>query len=195
MLVLSGRVQRALVVGVLVAGAFTVLFGVTGALFSMGASLVVGFLPWLGLAVGVALIVAGGVTLSGAGLGVDAGPLAASKLGPRARGGGVRGYAAFGIAYGLASLGCTLPLFLALLGTSVAIGGPWSSVVAFTLYGGGMATTLTVVALIAAVAGLGIVPRIGALRRVVPGLGASLLLASGAYVVYYWLSAGRILLT
>ena len=57
---------------------------------------------------------------------------------------GTRGYAAFGLAYGLAPLGCALPVFLALLGTPVAAGGPGSAVVAFALYGIGMATTLDV---------------------------------------------------
>src|SRR5512132_3674390 len=112
---------------------------------------------------------------------------------PDAGSSGTRGYAAFGLAYGLASLGCALPLFLALLGTAIAVGGPWSAVVAFALYGIGMATTLGVLTLVAGIVSFGVLVRVRALGPFVSKLGSVLLLVSGAYVVYYWLTAGRFL--
>lgn len=195
----QARARRALAVGVSVAGAFAIVFGVASALFSIGysaiSSLVVGLLPWLGLGVGVLLVVAGGVASSGRSLRFDAAQRVAGKLGREARSPGIRGYVAFGLGYGLASLGCTLPLFLALVGAATAAGGLRSAVDAFALYGAGMATTFGVLALVASLAGVGIVTRGRAVARFVPGLGAALLLVSGAYVVYYWLTAGRFLLT
>jgi cytochrome c-type biogenesis protein len=196
---LAARARRALVVSTVVAAAFTLLFGVTGALISAGStlisSLIVGLLPWVGLGVGVILVIFGGVILSGKSFGFVAAQRVASRFGRTASGSGTRGYAAFGLAYGLASLGCTLPLFLALLGTASAAGGPGSAIVAFALYGLGMGTTLSALTLVAAIAGVGILSRLRGMGWFVPGLGAALLLASGAYVVYYWLSAGRLLLT
>jgi cytochrome c-type biogenesis protein len=191
---LAARARRALAVSVVVAGAFTFLFGVTGALFSLGSSFIVRLLPWAGLGVGVLLIIAGGVILSGRPLAFDAAQRVAGRVGRDASNSGTRGYAAFGLAYGLASLGCALPLFLALVGTAVAAGGRSSAIVAFALYGIGMATTLGVLTLLAAIVSFGILSRLRAVGRFVSGLGAALLLASGAYVVYYWLSAGRLLL-
>jgi cytochrome c-type biogenesis protein len=196
---LAARARRALAVGAVVAAAFTLLFGVAGALISAGSSLisslVVGLLPWVGLGVGVALVIAGGVILSGRSLRLGTAQRVASGFGRTASGSGTRGYAAFGFAYGLASLGCALPLFLALLGTATAAGGPGNAVVAFALYGLGMATTLGALTLVAALMGVGTLTRLRGMGRFVPELGAVLLLASGAYVVYYWLSAGRLLLT
>jgi cytochrome c-type biogenesis protein len=196
---IAARVRRALAVSAVVAAAFTLLFGVTGGLISAGStlisSLIVGLFPWAGLGVGVVLIIAGGVALSGKSLGFGAAQRVASRFGRTASVSGTRGYAAFGLAYGLASLGCTLPLFLALLGTATAADGAGNAIVAFVLYGVGMATTLGVLTLIAAIAGIGILARFRGVGRFVPALGAALLLASGAYVVYYWLSAGRLLLT
>ena len=191
---LAARASRSLAVSVVVAGAFTVLFGVTGALFSLASSLIVRLLPWVGLGVGVLLIIAGGASLGGKTLGLDTAQQAASKLGRDASSSGTRGYAAFGLAYGLASLGCALPLFLALVGTAVAAGGPWSAVLAFALYGVGMATTLGMLTIAAGIVSFGILARVRAMGRFVSGVGAVLLLASGAYVVYYWLTAGRYLL-
>ena len=194
----AARVRRALAVGASVAGAFAVIFGVASALFSIGyagvSSLLVGLLPWLGLGVGVLLVVAGGVALSGRPVRFDPPHRMAGKLGREASTSGIRGYVAFGLGYGLASLGCTLPLFLALVGTATAAGGIGGAVGAFALYGAGMATTLGLLALMASLAGVGIVSRGRTIARLVPGLGAGLLLVSGAYVVYYWLTAGRLLL-
>jgi len=170
-----------------------VLFGVTGAIFEFASAVIVHLLPWVGLGVGIVLIVAGGISLGGRALSFDTAQLLASKLGRSARSSGTRGYAAFGLAYGLASLGCALPLFLALVGTALAGGGGAGAIVAFALYGVGMATTLGVLTLIAGIVSFGILARVRAVGRLVSTFGSVLLLLSGAYVVYYWLTAGRFL--
>jgi cytochrome c biogenesis protein CcdA len=100
---------------------------------------------------------------------------------------------AFGLAYGLASLGCALPLFLALVGTALAGGGGGGAIVAFALYGVGMATTLGVLTIVAGTISFGILARVRTVGRVLSGLGSALLLLFSAYVVYYWLTAGRFL--
>ena len=50
---LAARTKRSLKVSLVVAGAFTVLFGATGALFSLASTLIVRLLPWVGLGVGL----------------------------------------------------------------------------------------------------------------------------------------------
>jgi cytochrome c-type biogenesis protein len=191
---LAARTRRSLKVSLVVAGAFTVLFGVTGALFSLASTLIVRLLPWLGLGVGVVLIVVGGMTIGGRLITFDAAQQFASRLGREAGTSSTRGYAAFGLAYGLASLGCALPLFLALVGTAVVLGGVGSALLAFVLYGLGMAATLGVLTVLAGIVSFGILSRVRSVGRVVSVVGSVLLLVSGAYVVYYWLTAGRFLL-
>ncbi len=190
---LAARVRRSLMVAGVVAAAFTALFGAVGAVFSFASSIIVRSLPWAGLGVGVVLILVGGAVLAGAPISSALPQRAATRVGKRASGSGTRGYAAFGLAYGLASLGCTLPLFLALIGTAIAAGGRWAPVVAFVLYGAGMATALGVLTVAAGVLSFGVLDRVRGAARVVSRLSAVLLLASGAYVVYYWLTAGRLL--
>ena len=88
----------------------------------------------------------------------------------------------FGVGYGAASLGCTLPLFLALVGAS--LGG--AKLTAFVAYGIGMAVVLIALSVLVALA------REGATRLVRPALpymgriAGVLLLASGGYLFYYW---------
>src|SRR6266545_2477712 len=180
-------------VSLAVAAAFTALFGAVGAVFSLGSWFIVRSLPWVGLGVGVLLIVVGGVFLGGGAIRSSVPERMASKLGPTARRARIRGYAAFGLAYGLASLGCALPLFLALLGIAVAAGGPWNALVAFALYGVGMAAVLGSLSLAAGLVSFRVLAGARGVGRFVSGPAAVLLLASGAYVVYYWLTTGRLL--
>jgi cytochrome c-type biogenesis protein len=151
-------------------------------------------LPWVGLGVGVLLVLIGGLALSGRHIATSVPQRLASRAGREAGASGMRGYAAFGFAYGAASLGCTLPLFLALMGTAAATSGRGSALIAFVLYGAGMASVLGVLTVTAGVVSFGILGRARGLVRVVASLGAALLLLSGGYVVYYWLTAGRLLL-
>lgn len=191
---LTVRARRSLTVAGVVAVAFTAMFGAMGAIFSIGSSVIVRSLPWAGLAVGVLLILVGGMTLAGRPIGQRLPHRLADGLGKGAGEKGTRGYAAFGLAYGVASLGCTLPLFLGLMGTATAAAGRWAAVLAFTLYGAGMAAVLGVLTIMAGMVSFGALARMRAATRFVSVVGAALLLISGAYVTYYWLSAGRLLL-
>src|SRR5262245_29053761 len=192
---LGARVSRSVAVAVVVGASFTALFGAVGAVFSVGSSLIVRALPWIGLGVGVVLVLIGGLVLSGRPVASSLPDRLADRVGRRAGTSDVRGYAAFGLAYGAASLGCTLPLFLALMGTVTATSRLYgAAVIAFVLYGAGMAVTMGLLTIVAGVVSFGILQRVRAFVRIVTALSAALLLLSGAYVVYYWLTADRLLL-
>jgi cytochrome c biogenesis protein CcdA len=182
-------------VAVVVGATFTVLFGAVGAVFEIGSAPIVRSLPWVGLGVGVVLVLTGGLVLSGRHIGTGVPQRLATRIGKGASTSGLRGYAAFGLAYGAASLGCTLPLFLALMGTATATSRLYgAAVLAFVLYGAGMAASLAVLTLVAGLVSFGIFERARSFVRIVTPLSAGLLLLSGAYVIYYWLTAGRLLL-
>jgi cytochrome c biogenesis protein CcdA len=193
---LGARVSRSVAVAIVVGATFTALFGAVGAIFEAASAPIVRSLPWIGLGVGVVLIVTGGLALSGRHIASSLPQRLAASIGRGAGVTGMRGYVAFGLAYGAASLGCTLPLFLALMGTASATSRLYgAAVIAFVLYGAGMAAALGVLTVVAGVASFGILQRLRGFVRIVTTLSAALLLLSGAYVVYYWLTAGRLLLT
>ena len=191
----AARVGRSFRVSIAVAISFTVVFGATGAVFSFAASPIIRALPWLGLAVGTVLVGVGAVTLAGRSIVVPASERAADAAGRKATGSGVRAYTAFGLAYALASLGCSFPLFFALVGTAMATGTIATAIGAFIVFGIGMATVLGVLTVLAGTLGIEVVRRGRRLTRVMNDAGAALVLLSGGYVVYYWLSAGRLLLS
>jgi cytochrome c biogenesis protein CcdA len=189
----ASRTRRSLTIAATVATAFTVLFGAMGAVFEVASSVIVRSLPWAGLGIGIVLILVGGMSLAGRSVGRGLPERVAGAIGRGANERGMRGYAVFGVAYGVASLGCTLPLFLALTGTAVASAGTGAAALAFLLYGAGMAAALGLVTVVAGIVTFGVIGRLRPITRFVAGAGSALLLLAGAYVVYYWLSAGRLL--
>jgi protein-S-isoprenylcysteine O-methyltransferase Ste14 len=93
----------------------------------------------------------------------------------------------FGVAYGVASLGCTLPGFLTLVGASLSSGGTTASLAAFAAYGVGMALVLMALSIAAALLQQGLARRLRRLLPYLPKLTGLLLVLAGAYLSYYWL--------
>jgi cytochrome c-type biogenesis protein len=173
------RIGQGLVVGAMVTAGFLAVFTAVGLPLSLGVGAIADAVPWVGLATGI--------LLASAGLGVIAGrPIATVFLPhPRVRVRSQRRLSAmvlFGVGYGAASLGCTLPIFLALVGASLGA----DKIVVFLAYGAGMATVLTALSVAIACARQGLA---GRMRRLLPHVGrlaGVLLTASGVYLTYYW---------
>lgn len=94
---------------------------------------------------------------------------------------------AFGAGYGLASLGCTLPVFLVLIGASLGADGAAGSLAVFAAYGAGMTVMLMGLAIAAALVRGGLT---ASLRRLLPHMNriaGGLLVLAGGYLTYYWL--------
>src|SRR5213082_4300364 len=124
------RILQGLLVGALVSIGFLGVFALASLPVSFGVALVARAIPWAGLASGALLALAGLVALSGRPIAL---PLHLHIPVKRERNLGAM--LLFGVGYGAASLGCTLPLFLALVGAS--LGG--AKLTAFVACGIGMA--------------------------------------------------------
>lgn len=180
------RAARALTVGVVATLGFVLLFATIGAIVSLGGRMVVRAIPWVALLIGLGLVVLGFVMLAGRGLYVSAFSRFKVNWSP-----GWRGVFLFGLAYGLASLSCTLPIFLVVVGSSVATAGIAGSLGMFVAYAMGMGSVLTAVTIGAALF-KGAVARF--LKRVVPYVeraSAVLLISAGLYITVYWASSLR----
>jgi len=189
------RALAALGVGLGVSAGFVLLFAAVGAAVSAGGQFLLRALPWLAVVIGVGLVGLGLAML--AGRTVSAAPLArvAGRLGV-ARFAGPGGFFLFGVAYAGASLSCTLPIFLMVLGSALASGGFLWGLAQFVTYGLGMGFVLVGLALATAFVREGLL--VGGLRRALPWTeraAAVLVLASGSYIVYYWLVKGGLLAT
>jgi cytochrome c biogenesis protein CcdA len=185
--------RRAVTVSVTVAASFALLFGLAGILTTLAASALTASLPWAGAAAGAVLIAVAGFLAAGRELTLPLAPRVAQRLKPATRNRGLAGYAAYGLAYGIASLGCTLPVFLAVVGTSLQQHGLAGAIGQFLLFAAGMGIIITVLTLATAWSGNGLTSQARTLGRHVGWVSAVILWLAGAYVVYYWLTAARLL--
>ncbi len=183
---------RALLVGLTVTSGFVVLFGIVGVVVALGAGFIGDLLQWLGLVIGIGLAIVGAWMVGGGKLYTGVAARAASHMGNPAQV-SIKGYFIFGISYGTASLSCTLPIFLAVVGISVAGRGASSVLSDFLLFALGMGLVIIILTLGMAFFKTAMV---GALRKALPYIapvGSWLMVIAGAYIVFYWLTIGGLL--
>lgn len=187
-------VSRAVMVGLSVSIGFVALFGAVGLVLAFGSqAVVVAALPWVGLAVGVLLIGAGAYMAGGGKIYTSLAQRAAARIGDPSQL-NVPGYALFGVSYGLASLSCTLPLFLAVLGVGAGLSSGFLDTLGqFLLYAAGMGSVIMALTLGMAVARSVLIRWMRAALPYVGVVGAWLMVVAGTYIVFYWLTLGDLL--
>jgi cytochrome c biogenesis protein CcdA len=170
------RGGRALLIGTAVTLGFTVLFSFFGVIIWAGGYVLMQYLPWLGLFVGAVLACLGLFLLAGKSVHTALPARLAHRIGtPESQ--GLKTYFLFGIGYGMAikSQGFSNGLFQ-FFSYSLGMGAVLTSLaVSLAVFKGGMATYL---------------------RRLLPHMGriaGTLLLISGSYQIYYWLTKGGLL--
>jgi cytochrome c biogenesis protein CcdA len=173
-------VARALRVGLLVTGGFVAVFGAVGIVVSHLSVTIEEYLPWGTIVIGLGLVVLAVAMLRGFELTV-----ALPKLN---RGGTAqtdRSMFVFGLSYAVASLSCTLPIFLGVTATTFRNSNLASGVSVFAAYALGMGLVLMVLTVAIALARQTLVSRLRSAMRWVNPVSAVLLLVAGAYVAYY----------
>ncbi len=174
---------RAVKVGLSMTAGFLVVFGAIGVVWSSISATVAEHLPWVSVAMGVALMGLGVAMLAGFQPTVALPKMAVGKGDAQAR-----SMFLFGMSYAVASLSCTIPLFVGVLGLSFDESF-LSGLVNFATYGLGMGALVTVLTLAVALARTGLVT---ALRRALgwmTRISGALVLVGGALVAYYgWAS-------
>ncbi|MCW6010578.1 cytochrome c biogenesis CcdA family protein [Micromonospora sp. CPCC 205371] len=180
----SGRVRaagRALTLTAAMTAGFVAVFGAFGLLAAPAADLVARHLPWVSIAIGLSLVVAGGWLLAGRqlpalGLKVGAGPQVSHQFGAMTL---------FGASYAIASLGCTIGPFLAVVVAGFRTDSVLAGVGLFLAYAAGMTLVVGTVALAVAFARTSLIRGI---RRAAPFINraaGALLLIAGGYVAWY----------
>ena len=185
-----GAVLRGLVVGGAVSAGFILLFGVVGGAVGLSASFISDLLPWLGLIIGAVLVGVGAWMVAGGKLYTGLAARAADRLGnPNTV--SIRSFFTFGVSYGTASLSCTLPIFIAVVGIGSATDSLLQVVGNFFLYAFGMGLVILVMTLGMAIF-KGAMVRM--MRRALPyiqPIASAFMVIAGAYIVFYWLTVGR----
>ena len=117
---LAGTAKRgvkAVYVSLAMGMGFVALFGSAGLVVSASQELVKDALPWIGLSMGILMGFLGAYILLGGKIYAGLGQRMAGRVGdPRVS--SLGGYFLFGVSYALASLSCTLPIFLSVVTSS-----------------------------------------------------------------------------
>lgn len=172
-------VLRSLVVGACVTLGFISVFAVFGILIRQFSVAIYEFTPYLTLAFGILLVPLGLYLLSGRQLKLR---VPTVKRGPRER--TLPAVVAFGASYAVVSLGCTLPLFLGPIASTLNRDLA-SGLATFVAYSVGFALILTSLTLAVGLARGSLVRHF---RRVLPYVSrasGALLIVTGVYVAYY----------
>ena len=179
----QASVSTALRVALAVSAGFLVVFSLAGLVVELTSLPVYENVPWISIVIGLVLFALGLAMLGGFQLSV--------RLPHLDRGGRERTVGSmfvFGVSYAVASIGCTLPLFLGAVSGTINRESVADGLLVFGIYALGM--TLVLVALTVAMA-LARTSIVRFLRRAQPYIGrvaGGLVALAGAYVAYYgWL--------
>lgn len=175
------RALQGLAVGLVITAGFLSVFAAIGIPIVYGATQITRAIPWAGIVIGGVMALTGALVLSGKHIPVSVRSPIVVRRERRAQ-----TMFLFGMAYAVASLGCTLPIFLALVGASLATTGAAAGLVVFGSYGLGMAIVLMALSVGAAFVRGGLART---LKRLVPHMNrvaGALLVVAGVYLTYYW---------
>ncbi|MDP8928206.1 MAG: cytochrome c biogenesis protein CcdA [Actinomycetota bacterium] len=175
------NVARALTVGSVVSTGFLAVFGFAGLLVTLGLQQVVSVIPWAALVVGVAIGLLGMAMLLGYELTLNLPKLRGGTSGRR-----YSGVFAFGVSYAVASLSCTLPIFLAVVAGVIPNVSLVAGVAVFLVYGLGMSLVVVLLTLAIALGRRSMVQRIRNSARHVNRVSGGILVLAGSYIVYFW---------
>lgn len=176
----SASVLRAVRVSVAVTLGFVLVFGVMGVLWSTVSGVVASRLPYVTMVVGLGLIALGIAMFAGYEPMVRLPKVELSNNGRE-----LSSMFLYGISYAIASLSCTIGVFISIVSTTLDDGDALASIATFIAYALGMGATLAVLTVGVALARTGV---LRTFRRLLPHMqriSAVLLVLAGIFVIYY----------
>jgi len=174
-------ISRALTVGAMVSAGFFVVFFTIGAATQYWTNSLLENAKYATLVIGILFVVLGIAILFGFKL-----PFATPRVDIGERDQTVRTMFLYGIAYAVASIGCTLPLFIATLFQTGEREGYWAGVANVVAYAAGMALVVLSLTLALATANRGFVRWLRAKMQYVEMVSGAFVFLSGLYLLWYF---------
>jgi cytochrome c biogenesis protein CcdA len=174
----AASLRRALAVSGLMAFGFLAVFGTAGLLLTLGVRAIIDFIPWLAVVVGAGLAVLGVRTYLGHYTTVSFGSGRVDRS----------SVFRFGVSYAVASLSCTLPIFLSLVAGTFARSTVFEGLSAFIAYSLGMALVITAITVTLAFGQDRIVGLVRSSARYVNRVSGIVLTGAGLFIVWYWVT-------
>ena len=173
-------VNRALVVSAAVSSGFLLVFVIIGTISRLFTQWIELNAKYAGLLIGLALVVMGVAMLAG----WKPSFITPTIAGQRDR--SLRAMFVFGIAYAVASIGCTIGFLTTAIFGSIGVHGFASGVISIVLYGAGMALLVSTLTVTLAVAKGGLLRVLRNGLRYMDKLAAGFIVLTGLYLSWYW---------
>ncbi|MGH9213823.1 MAG: cytochrome c biogenesis CcdA family protein [Acidimicrobiales bacterium] len=173
---------RAAQVGLAVSGGFLAVFAVAGTLVEVADIQVAEYTPWISIVIGLALLALGIAMVAGFELVVR---LPKLERGGRSR--TVPSMFVFGVSYAIASIGCSLPIFLSAVAGTTRRESFVDGLVVLAIYAAGMALVLVTLTVAIALARTSVVRFLRSTQPYINRAAGTLVALAGGYVAYYGL--------
>jgi cytochrome c-type biogenesis protein len=166
-----------------VSAGFLAVFAFVGTIVDATSLPVYENVPWISVVIGLALVGLGVAMVAGFELNV-----ALPRLDRGGRERTLRSMFVFGVSYAIASIGCTLPLFLGAVAGTIRRESWADGLVVFGLYALGMTLVLLALTVAIALARTSLVRFLRRAQPYIPRVAGGLVALAGAYVAWYgWL--------
>ena len=167
------------------------LFLFVGLITGFALNFIRSIMEWVGLFLGVGLITIGIWLMNGGRLYTGLTARIGQSIGNPTQI-SLKGFFLFGVSYGVASLSCTLPIFLSVVGINLNGSSIYDSMMQFALYGAGMGSMILFVTLSMAILKGVMIRYIKLALPYVERIGFFLVVLSGMYIVFYWMTIGGV---
>jgi cytochrome c biogenesis protein CcdA len=174
-------VRRALLVSAALSAGFMTIFVIVGGISRLFTDWLNQNAKYVALLIGVALVLLGIAMLFGYRL-----PFSTPKLDTGKRDQTVVSMYVFGLAYAVASIGCTLGPFSATVLGTIDTDGFFQGIIAVLLYGAAMSLLITTLTVTLALAQGGLLKSLRTGMKYVEIASAIVMILSGLYLTWYW---------
>ena len=174
-------VRRALLVSAALSAGFMTVFVIVGGISRLFTNWLNQNAKYVGLLIGLALVILGIAMLFGYRL-----PFSTPKLETGKRDQTIASMYVFGLAYAIASIGCTIGPFSATVLGTIDTDGFFQGLVAIVLYGVAMSLLITTLTVTLAVAQGGLLKSLRSGMKYVETASAIVMILSGLYLSWYW---------
>jgi cytochrome c biogenesis protein CcdA len=174
-------VRRALLVSAALSTGFMTVFVIVGGISRLFTNWLNQNAKYVGLLIGLALVILGIAMLFGYRL-----PFSTPKLETGKRDQTIASMYVFGLAYAIASIGCTIGPFSATVLGTIDTDGFFQGIVAIVLYGVAMSLLITTLTVTLALAQGGLLKSLRTGMKYVETASAIVMILSGLYLSWYW---------
>lgn len=178
------RLFRGVYFGLQATMGFIAVYVSAGVVISLLGNAVSRFIPYISFFSGLMLIAVGALMALGKDISISLPNISNSEMTSR----NIFGY---GVIFATTSLGCTLPIFLAVVTFSIASGGVVNGIATFLLYSLGKGLLMVLFTVIIAVSKEGMATFMKSFSALVKKITPYVLVAAGGYIIFYYLTVLR----